>query len=116
MESKYPRLFFFLQAEDGIREADVTGVQTCALPIWDRPLEADVEVGERLVAVEGVSGRPHVAKGQPDPGCHPDSRPDHQDQQQRAGPHRPDIVERLAEQDHAGSSATTRPCSSRTMR
>src|SRR6266699_2596231 len=28
--------FFFFQAEDGIRDADVTGVQTCALPIsWD---------------------------------------------------------------------------------
>src|SRR3989442_14113664 len=27
------RLFFFFQAEDGIRDADVTGVQTCALPI-----------------------------------------------------------------------------------
>ena len=25
--------FFFFQAEDGIRDADVTGVQTCALPI-----------------------------------------------------------------------------------
>src|SRR5207245_11224200 len=33
-------LFFFLQAEDGIRDATVTGVQTCALPIllaFDRP-------------------------------------------------------------------------------
>src|SRR5436305_3076941 len=28
----YPAPFFF-QAEDGIRDADVTGVQTCALPI-----------------------------------------------------------------------------------
>src|SRR3989442_10028800 len=27
--------FFFFQAEDGIRDADVTGVQTCALPIFD---------------------------------------------------------------------------------
>src|SRR5690554_6964230 len=27
-------LFFFFQAEDGIRDADVTGVQTCALPIY----------------------------------------------------------------------------------
>src|SRR6266540_5355541 len=27
-------LFFFFQAEDGIRYRDVTGVQTCALPIW----------------------------------------------------------------------------------
>src|SRR5437667_3631436 len=29
--------FFFFQAEDGIRDRDVTGVQTCALPIfWGR--------------------------------------------------------------------------------
>src|SRR5215813_4342307 len=28
--------FFFFQAEDGIRDADVTGVQTCALPIMLR--------------------------------------------------------------------------------
>src|SRR5690554_7774801 len=27
---------FFFQAEDGIRDADVTGVQTCALPIFDK--------------------------------------------------------------------------------
>src|SRR5215813_5685798 len=28
-----PARSFFFQAEDGIRDADVTGVQTCALPI-----------------------------------------------------------------------------------
>src|SRR6266536_6362583 len=28
--------FFFFQAEDGIRDPLVTGVQTCALPIWWR--------------------------------------------------------------------------------
>src|SRR5256885_5903654 len=28
------RLFFFFQAEDGIRDYKVTGVQTCALPIY----------------------------------------------------------------------------------
>ena len=27
-------VFFFFQAEDGIRDDLVTGVQTCALPIW----------------------------------------------------------------------------------
>src|SRR2546430_11459229 len=27
------RVFFFFQAEDGIRDLTVTGVQTCALPI-----------------------------------------------------------------------------------
>src|SRR5690625_5769831 len=31
--------FFFFQAEDGIRDGHVTGVQTCALPIsWCRAL------------------------------------------------------------------------------
>src|SRR3712207_742013 len=29
-------LFFFFQAEDGIRDIGVTGVQTCALPILDK--------------------------------------------------------------------------------
>src|SRR5947208_5133739 len=29
-------LFFFFQAEDGIRDDLVTGVQTCALPIYER--------------------------------------------------------------------------------
>src|SRR5690349_24097278 len=28
-------IFFFFQAEDGIRDLYVTGVQTCALPIYD---------------------------------------------------------------------------------
>src|SRR3712207_8621646 len=28
-------VFFFFQAEDGIRDIGVTGVQTCALPILD---------------------------------------------------------------------------------
>src|SRR5690625_7668354 len=28
------KLIFFFQAEDGIRDGHVTGVQTCALPIW----------------------------------------------------------------------------------
>src|SRR5256885_12859523 len=29
-------IFFFFQAEDGIRDYKVTGVQTCALPISDQ--------------------------------------------------------------------------------
>src|SRR3712207_8715062 len=29
------RFFFFFQAEDGIRDIGVTGVQTCALPIYE---------------------------------------------------------------------------------
>src|SRR6266566_9252329 len=34
--------FFFFQAEDGIRDYKVTGVQTCALPISLRLIEIDV--------------------------------------------------------------------------
>src|SRR5947209_11060361 len=32
-------MFFFFQAEDGIRDIGVTGVQTCALPISRPPQE-----------------------------------------------------------------------------
>src|SRR5690554_7798840 len=47
--------FFFFQAEDGIRDADVTGVQTCALPILEKkhqagvPVELELQEGERLI-------------------------------------------------------------------
>src|SRR5699024_11576443 len=32
----YVRDYFFFQAEDGIRDRNVTGVQTCALPILEK--------------------------------------------------------------------------------
>src|SRR3712207_8184800 len=31
-------MYFFFQAEDGIRDIGVTGVQTCALPIYATPV------------------------------------------------------------------------------
>src|SRR3712207_6901969 len=34
MRIAYTSVFFFFQAEDGIRDIGVTGVQTCALPIY----------------------------------------------------------------------------------
>ena len=37
--------FFFFQAEDGIRDHCVTGVQTCALPICCGPDRAAIGVG-----------------------------------------------------------------------
>src|SRR5690349_22134187 len=36
-------VFFFFQAEDGIRDLYVTGVQTCALPIYADDSEDDVD-------------------------------------------------------------------------
>src|SRR5206468_9663525 len=49
--------FFFFQAEDGIRDLIVTGVQTCALPISCCPTCARgrgprAQVGQHAVAVE----------------------------------------------------------------
>src|SRR2546426_10917282 len=44
--------FFFFQAEDGIRDYKVTGVQTCALPIYRRdPREVLVLQAEALVVL-----------------------------------------------------------------
>src|SRR5690554_7405831 len=42
--------YFFFQAEDGIRDADVTGVQTCALPIC------------KLVELHGQKFEDHMKK------------------------------------------------------
>src|SRR6266568_5486072 len=42
----YLCFFFFFQAEDGIRDGTVTGVQTCALPIFTR-------MGARIETTQG---------------------------------------------------------------
>src|SRR5689334_24843297 len=48
--------FFFFQAEDGIRDGTVTGVQTCALPISRR---------DRLVCFANREQGLIVARGNP---------------------------------------------------
>src|SRR3712207_9478340 len=47
-------MFFFFQAEDGIRDIGVTGVQTCALPIYPvrDAVEQRDERAHRLVEEE----------------------------------------------------------------
>src|SRR3712207_8313833 len=61
------RVFFFFQAEDGIRDIGVTGVQTCALPILRRfrvedPAEQRAGAARALQAacefVEGFADAP----------------------------------------------------------
>src|SRR2546427_10749972 len=52
--------FFFFQAEDGIRDLTVTGVQTCALPICVR------RPGHPLPGREPERGRGWAAAGQGD--------------------------------------------------
>src|SRR5687768_797254 len=55
--------FFFFQAEDGIRDVAVTGVQTCALPISgadvyvQKPISVDVVEGQAMLAAARKHGR-----------------------------------------------------------
>src|SRR5437762_11549300 len=79
--------FFFFQAEDGIRDTSVTGVQTCALPIfqlqvvcrrlWDKLpaaarqiVEADIEavgdVDSALRSEERRVGKECRSRGAPE--------------------------------------------------
>src|SRR5688572_31473668 len=52
--------FFFFQAEDGIRDLTVTGVQTCALPIFlaleihERAARTQHDIDARRALVEAV--------------------------------------------------------------
>src|SRR2546426_8778909 len=60
-------VFFFFQAEDGIRDYKVTGVQTCALPIsHGAPAGAGDGIVRRLVHGRGA-GRRRARRGRPAP-------------------------------------------------
>src|SRR5439155_11694931 len=67
--------FFFFQAEDGIRDGHVTGVQTCALPIFAdavrnrrRPrgrLQPEIEqVRRHLPGIRNEDGEPDPARSE----------------------------------------------------
>src|SRR2546430_8353361 len=65
--------FFFFQAEDGIRDLTVTGVQTCALPIFELAQELDKRAGgaapgekQRVLLQVNVAGEAQKS------GCAPD--------------------------------------------
>src|SRR5699024_11835796 len=72
------RVFFFFQAEDGIRDRNVTGVQTCALPIFGQLAHGEYSsvAGRLLLAADllreqqapqfsgGFSARPPDLSGQ----------------------------------------------------
>src|ERR1039457_7327070 len=69
----------FFQAEDGIRDYKVTGVQTCALPIWAL-LEAGLLHGD-CITVTGKTMAENLAKLDPPAPdgdvIHPIDRPVH---------------------------------------
>src|SRR5437868_7603409 len=49
--------FFFFQAEDGIRDRNVTGVQTCALPIYLPRTAGRVRAAQPAERRRGGQGR-----------------------------------------------------------
>src|SRR2546421_4721610 len=58
-------VFFFFQAEDGIRDLIVTGVQTCALPIYILSVDASLAKIRWMQksSPDWASERPYVARG-----------------------------------------------------
>src|SRR3712207_5439535 len=56
-------LFFFFQAEDGIRGIGVTGVQTCALPIYHHSALAEATFG---VLDRAIGSIPAHGRGEPE--------------------------------------------------
>src|SRR5258708_38093021 len=64
-------VIFFFQAEDGIRDDLVTGVQTCALPIYRVPPRGCVAQRNRVVAPD-ASARPQLPRHQPQRQTEPD--------------------------------------------
>src|SRR5699024_12206236 len=56
-DTQHNLALFFVQAEDGIRDRNVTGVQTCALPISIKSLIAKV-MKIIMITIDQVLGRP----------------------------------------------------------
>src|SRR2546425_5826069 len=61
ISSLYLCFFFFFQAEDGIRDKLVTGVQTCALPIY--PTLGSKKLGEELAVLDAEFALNKVGSG-----------------------------------------------------
>src|SRR5436189_1282127 len=88
--------FFFFQAEDGIRDTSVTGVQTCALPIYPRrELQAALRAQRlphprlqgrrRQDAGPAARDRPHLREVQEPPGGRGAGAPGLRSEERRVG-------------------------------
>src|SRR5690606_40092496 len=75
---------FFFQAEDGIRDFHVTGVQTCALPIWRRrPAGRAPAACRRSAGPRGARRAPRRARAPARP--RPPSRGSPRSEERRVG-------------------------------
>src|SRR5256885_12131673 len=90
---------FFFQAEDGIRDYKVTGVQTCALPISQVVEETTVFV---LGAADGNHGAPAVRDGKRSCGA-----------LAQRGPRRQDADDEIDEDERSEERRVGKECRSR---
>src|SRR5258707_11816871 len=58
-------VLFFFQAEDGIRDHCLTGVQTCALPISSMPRRVSADMPHERVDIDGAINRWNVVSVDP---------------------------------------------------
>src|SRR5260370_25562263 len=58
--------FFFFQAEDGIRDSSVTGVQTCALPIFEGENGQRQRLIKAVLHQQAAEDSPHLLEAQRD--------------------------------------------------
>src|SRR5688500_19883152 len=103
-------LFFFFQAEDGIRDYKVTGVQTCALPI-SRLRPVILDVSEPLELTEVIARGPARLAG-PSRELGRGGRTVQPEQRQQPDPERVDEIGRASCRERgevaAGRRAATR--------
>src|SRR6266542_237619 len=83
------RCFFFFQAEDGIRDATVTGVQTCALPISLFSVNTERISLRRKKSVKQSGPNLEINSQLPPPPSSPPSPQQQQQQQQHKWQHSP---------------------------
>src|SRR2546429_6267695 len=104
---------FFFQAEDGIRDVAVTGVQTCALPIWlleraGHPKPEEPVLHGREGRAPRASGGPRARATLPDGGgIYRRERPrDHRTDAEQRRRHRP--LQERSEERRVGKECRSR--------
>src|SRR6266536_802052 len=103
--------FFFFQAEDGIRDPLVTGVQTCALPISCRALRAPRPGRRRGCRYDSrrMHRRPRSEERRVGKECRSRWSPHHQKKKKvEKGPHRRPLF--APEKKEPMHSRTPKPC------
>src|SRR5690606_39691186 len=88
-QKKLVYFFFFFQAEDGIRDFHVTGVQTCALPIYlkvfqSRAAGLEQEAREARAALAAAQADADGLGDGPDDADDPEAAADHAEKRSAA--------------------------------